>query len=89
MYPVKPAVLAFNQPVAAVCVSVTQAPKSDLFGADNAIAGNAELEVAQNTPPSLAIEQPVVEKTPQMRWQERATISRAYAKILRQGGSLG
>lgn len=84
MYPVKPAVLAFSQPVAAICVSVNQASQAEVFVVESAIAENSELAVTPDTP-SLGAS----EKNPQQIWQERATVSRAYAKILLQGGSLG
>lgn len=79
-----PPIPVSSQPVPAIYVSVPSDCSNGELGIPGAVEAPTDVEFA-----SPQLEEPQPNQTPQTIWYERATMSRAYAKILLSGGSLG
>lgn len=79
-----PPIPVSSQPVPAIYTSVPRDRAKNAFVIPETVKASTAVEsVSTDSEPSQ------LNKTQQAIWHERATVSRAYAKILLDGGSLG
>jgi hypothetical protein len=79
-----PPIVVSSQSVPALYASIPGDRSNSKFMVPGGVDAPTEVESAS---PQLG--GPLPHQTPQTIWHERATMSRAYAKILLNGGSLG